>query len=243
MPRARPEGSSRCPYNPSPEAAPQTRARGPAAAAAGPLKSARGEEGWTAGAGTGSGPASSTSGPASPSPSPTARLLRRRHRDACPGCATRATRSFPANSVSSLALTATRDARRVLPRAACSCAQVSEPLKPHYPAPAPRPPAGPTASWASPTPTRPHPPHLHPGTDPISPPGSTRAPGGPRASGSERDRGPAGAGAGGRVGATYPGGGPENTRAQRRWSPHGPGPSRRARAPGCAARARPRIPG
>lgn len=97
---ARPEGSSRCPYN-FPEAAPQTRGSCAAAAAAG-----------SPGTGSRGGGLDYTRHrvrsrlvhlrPRLPQVLPQLRgSLRRRHRDACPGCATRATRSFPANSVSS----------------------------------------------------------------------------------------------------------------------------------------------
>ena len=77
------------------------------------------------------------------------------------------------------------------------------PRNPATPAPAPgRPPDRQHPRLPPPSTPPPPPP---PGTRPISPPGSTRAPGGPRAS-ERRDRGPAGAGAGGRVGATAPAG-------------------------------------
>lgn len=72
VPRARPEGSSRCPYN-SPRKLPRRLGLvGQPLRPRGPPGPARGEEGWTTGVGTGSGPACPPQAPPPPSPSPTA---------------------------------------------------------------------------------------------------------------------------------------------------------------------------
>ena len=164
----------------------------------------------------------------------------RRRRDAGPGCATRAARSFPANSVSSLARTATRDAPLVLPRAARSCAQALEPPKPRYSGPGPRPPARPTASSATPT--------LHP--TPTSTPRDASdltswehsGAGWSKSLGEARPR-PGGRRSRRKSRSDGPGGDPGNTRGRRRGAPMVPALRGRL-APGLGAqRGRaPRIP-
>lgn len=240
QPRARPEGSSRCPYN-SPGSCPADSGLvGQPLRPGGVPGTGSWEEAGLLGLAPGPVPPRSTSGPASPKSFPNCEAPP----EAPPGrlprlCATHATRSFPANSRLFPGSPQLVTLGVPWPRAACSCAQVSEPPETPLPSPAP-PPAGPTQN---PGLKPPHPPDPHP---PPPPPGRIRSH-------------PEHTGAGGAVQeprgeATEPGGrrsrrksrataGARETRAPSGAEPPWPSPSRGGPAPGWgAARARPRDP-